>query len=139
MTRNRGHNCQHFVMNRQYDSIFSACKRMFIIWNIFCKNHFEFHNNNGGCMNGHCHSFDINPNLAYSGWLVSIGNGEETHWHYTVHEPFCSSKNYSWLLNYGRHWIVRIQSLYIITKQIFIAPISTSMKEKTHRQTRRVL
>ena len=87
MTINRGHNCQHFVMNRQYDSIFSAYKRMFIIWNIFCNVLFEFHNKNGGCMNGHCHSFDINPNLAYSGWLVSIGNGEETHWHYTVHEP----------------------------------------------------
>ena len=87
MTRNRGHNCQHFVMNRQHDSIFSAYKRMFIIWNIFCNVLFEFHNKNGGCMNGHCHSFDINPNLAYSGWLVSIGNGEETHWHYTVHEP----------------------------------------------------
>ena len=37
-------------------------------------------------MNGHCHSYDINPNLTYSGWLVSIGNGKETHWHYTVHE-----------------------------------------------------
>ena len=37
-------------------------------------------------MNGHCHSYDINPHLSYSGWLVSVGNKTEIHWHYTVNE-----------------------------------------------------
>ena len=41
-------------------------------------------------MNGHCHSYDINPHLTYSGWLVSIANKTDVHWHYTVNEsiPF---------------------------------------------------
>ena len=35
-------------------------------------------------MNGHCHSYDINPHLSYSGWLVSVANKNDVHWHYTV-------------------------------------------------------
>jgi len=40
----------------------------------------------GELMNGHCHSYDINPNLSYAGWLVSVGNEQLTHLHYTVSE-----------------------------------------------------
>ena len=37
-------------------------------------------------MNGHCHSYDINPYLSYSGWLVSVTNKNDVHWHYTVNQ-----------------------------------------------------